>query len=206
MSNEEQAQALNTPDAPLDMDTTSEETKDDPELVKLPKPVPKVTGRRAVWNRTTPSDCASGATQEADDFLEIIKKMEAQRNDMKEAAKHAEEEQEAALKSFKDQVRVETASLLRQIGDLQQLIANNDEAHNRRAQRAEEKAAAREKKMDSKLNRVLAAIQANSASTPCPATDESEDEKSDYREANTAAAGAATERGRTRSPAARTKA
>ena len=130
---------------------------------------------------------------------------------MKAQALEREQKQLHEFQTFQAQVKTETTNLLRQIGDLQTIIGNNDAAQNRRAQRAEDNAAAREKRMDAKLNKIMASLQQATGQKPCPASD-SEDEKSEYRtpaaapsapSASTAAdadSGANT-RGRTRSPA-----
>ena len=58
--------------------------------------------------------------------------------------------------------------------------------------------------MDAKMNKMLKAIQANSAATPCPASEESEDEKSELRQpAKTETENTSAGRKRTRSPAIR---
>jgi hypothetical protein len=176
--------------------------------VKLPKPVPKVTGRRAAWNKAAAGNhsSAAAAATENDAFQEIAQKLEQQRQDLQDAAKCTEEEQEAALKLFKDQVGAETRNLLGQIAGLQQMIIDNDTAQTRRAERAEERAAARAKKMDAKINKLLAAMANNSAATPCPQSedDESEDDKSVAPTTDTDKLSATAERKRTRSPVART--
>jgi hypothetical protein len=78
--------------------------------VKLPKPVPKVTGRRSAWNKAATGNhtSAAAAATESDAFQEMVQRLEQQRQDLQDAAKCTEEEQEAALKMFKDKVGAET--------------------------------------------------------------------------------------------------
>ena len=116
-----------------------------------------------------------------------------------------QEEQEAALTMFKEQVSAETKNLLGQIAGLQQMIIDNGTAQTRRAERAEERATAREKRMDAKINKILASMANNSAATPCPVSedDESEDEKSVAPTTDTDKSSATAERKRTRSPVVR---
>jgi hypothetical protein len=191
----------------------------------LPKPIPKIVGRRAAWAKAPACNsqgaASAAANQEGDNFQEMVKRLEQQRNDVRDAARVTEEEAEAALTMFKDQVKVETANLLKQISDLQAMILTNDEAQTRRAQRAEERAEAREKRMEVKFNTIMASLGLNSAQTPCPQSDEeSEDVKSEHRGPASAAAASRTpaaaktdaadekanSRARTRSPVERTQA
>ena len=108
---------------------------------------------------------------------------------------------------FKDQVSAETRNLLGQIAGLQQMIIDKDAAQQRRADRAEEKAAAREKRMEAKFNKIMASLGNSSAAMPCPQSeDESEDDKSSAPAADTAKQSDTAERKRTRSPVGRASA
>jgi hypothetical protein len=85
------------------------------------------------------------------------------------------------------------------------MIIDNDAAQTRRAERTEERAAAREKRMEAKFNKILTSIANNSAATPCPQSEEgeSEDDKSSAPAADTDKPSATAQRKRTRSPVVR---